>query len=134
MINDRLDAGQVLIVCLLATYRGNGPYNDFMDRHLGFARHFGEFVSGLHVVTQASERPADRDYWFTNEDEALAQNLPVEILHDADGEVTHAVEPTGSPFVVALARDGTVLTEGALEQVELWDALAKVDQRLDGKE
>ena len=123
-----LEPGRVLLVCLLASYRGNGPYNDFMDRYIGFANHFGELVSGLHVLTMTAERRADRAYWFENEDEARAQGLPLEVLHDAEGEVTSAVEPTGSPFVVALDRSGSVLVEGAMDQIDLWNALAKAER------
>ncbi len=122
-----LDAGKILIVCLLASYRGNGPYNDFMDRYLGFARHFSDWISGLHVLTTTPERRADRAYWFENEDEALAQGLPVEVLLDADEEVTLAIEATGSPFIVALDQTGRVLVEGGMEQIDLWNALAKAN-------
>ena len=74
-----------------------------------------------------TERRADRAYWFENEDEALAQSLPLEVLLDENGEVTSVVEPKGSPFIVALDRSGVVLVEGAMEQIDLWDALAKAD-------
>jgi hypothetical protein len=33
--------------------------------------------------------------------------------------------PTGSPFILLLDRQGTIVYEGELDSVEFWDALAR---------
>ncbi len=118
-----LGPGELVAVCLLATYRGNGPYNDFMMRYLNFARWFAPFLKDLHVVTMEPERRADYAHYFRGEDAVRKAGLPLELLLD-DGEVTDAVQPTGSPFVVLLDCDGRVRAEGELSSVDLWNALA----------
>jgi hypothetical protein len=120
-----LGPGEVFAVCLLASYRGNGPYDDFMRRYLNFGRWFAPFLKGLHVVTMEAERPAERPHYFRGEDLVLAAGLPLERLLE-DGEVSHAVRQTGSPFVVLLDHDWRVRAEGELSSVDLWNALAAV--------
>ena len=120
----RLQAGQLLGVCLLANYRGNGPYSDLMARYRNYATYFGRYLAGLHVVTMETQRQADRAWYFENEDQARASGLPLEVLLDTDGRVTRAVEPTRSPFVLLLDRDRRVVCEGELDGVDLWNALA----------
>ena len=53
----RLQAGQLLGVCLLANYRGNGPYNDFMARYRNYATYFGRYLAGLHVGDDGDAAP-----------------------------------------------------------------------------
>jgi hypothetical protein len=118
-----LGGGELFAVCLLATYRGNGPYNDFMLRYLNFGRWFAPFVKGLHVVTMEAERPAEYPQYFRGEDGVAKAGLPFERLLE-DGSVSKAVRQTGSPFVVLLDRDGRVRAEGELSSVDLWNALA----------
>ena len=50
---------------------------------------------------------------------------PFELLLE-QGEVMTSLNPSGSPFVVLLDRAGTVVCEGELDGVMLWDALARV--------
>jgi hypothetical protein len=120
-----LGPGQLLAVCLLASYRGNGPYEDFMRRYLHYARWFSPFLPGLHVVTMEKERHPDRPHYFMAEDEVRAASLPMELLLE-DGDLSAAVRQTGSPFIVLLDRARRVRYEGELASVDLWDTLASV--------
>ena len=114
---------QLLAVCLLASYRGNGPYNDFMSRYRHYATWFSRFLPGLHVVTMERERYPDRPHYFEAEDEVRAASLPMELLLEG-GELSAAVGQRGSPFVVLVDRKRRVRYEGELASVELWDTLA----------
>lgn len=118
--------GQIFLVCLLATYRGNGPYNDFMRRFRNYAWFFPDNLRGLHVITMERERRVDRAYWYEAEDDCRRRGLPFDVLFDPDGEKTMALEPTGSPYVLAVDRNGVVLEEGQLEEVDFWVALGRV--------
>ncbi len=116
---------KLLIVCLLANYRGNGPYNDFMNRFHNYASYFTQYVHALHVITMEAERNAERAHYYQAEDDARAARFAVSILLEP-GNVVEAVMPHGSPFVMLLDRGGTVVYEGELDAVELWDTLASV--------
>jgi hypothetical protein len=113
---------KLLIVCLLASYRGNGPYNAFMKRFRNYATYFPNNLSELHVVTMVSERHKDRDHWFEAEDLCRGDRLPFVVLHES-GEVTEALDPKGSPSILVLDRSGVVIQEGSLNDVDFWQAL-----------
>jgi hypothetical protein len=119
-----MPTGKVLCVCLLASYRSNGPYSDFLGRYHNYASHFGPFLAGLHVITMEPKRYPDREYHYRREDEVRALPLPFELLLE-EGEVVAELAPSGSPFIVLLDAQGTILCEGELESVDFWDALAR---------
>ncbi len=113
---------QLLAVCLLANYRGNGPYNEFMLRYHNFATWFAPFLKGLHVITMETKRPEERAYYFKGEDAILAGRLPLELLLES-GELSERVQQKGSPFVVLLDRGGVARYEGELDSVGLWETV-----------
>jgi hypothetical protein len=116
--------GKLLCVCLLASYRSNGPYSDFLGRWHNYASYFAPFLEGLHVITMEPKRYPDREYHYRREDEVRALPLPFELLLE-EGEVVSQLAPSGSPFIVLVDAQGTIRSEGELESVELWDALAR---------
>lgn len=114
---------ECLIVCLLASYRGNGPYNEFMLRYHNFATWFGGYLKGLHVITMEAERPKERPYYFRAEDAIRDSGLPLELLLE-DGSLALALELTKSPCIVLLDGSRRIRYEGELSSVDLWNALA----------
>jgi hypothetical protein len=117
---------QLLAVCLLASYRSNGPYADFLMRWRNYATHLREFFWGLHVLTSRKERYPGREYHYEREAEVRALGLPFHLLHEHDEAVAGAILPPGSPTIFLLDRTGTVVYEGPLDSVDVWDALASV--------
>ena len=115
---------QLLCVCVLANYRSNGPYYDLLNRYHNFATFFAPFLAGMHAITLEPKRYPDRAAHYRVEDEVRALPLPFEVLLE-EGEVTGALSPKGSPFVLLVDKRGTIVSEGALESVELWNALAR---------
>jgi hypothetical protein len=113
---------QGLVVCLLASYRGNGPYNEFMLRYHNFATWFGDYLKGLHVITMEPERPKERSYYFRAEDAIREAGLPLELLLE-DGSIASALELTTSPFIVLLDSSGRIRHERELSGVDVWRAL-----------
>jgi hypothetical protein len=123
-LGEQLGAGRVVLVCLLANYRGNGPYNEFMQSYAAAARALGPERLRLHVITMESARRPDRPYWFEAEDGARRSGVPFEMLLE-DGAVTDRIEQRGSPFLLYVGPDGAVLCEAEeLTGPELWETLA----------
>jgi hypothetical protein len=114
---------QLFCVCLIASYRSNGPYYDLLDRFHNFATWFATYLAGVHVLTMKAERHSGRPYHYTREDEVRALPVPFEVLLE-EGEVVGELSPSGSPFVLLLRPDGTIVYEGELGCVDFWDALA----------
>ncbi len=120
-----MGAGQILLVCLLATYRGNGPYNVFVARYRHAAVHLREHLHGLHVITMRPDRSARSPHYYAEEDRAVADGLPLVVLHDIDGAVTEVVDPEGSPWIFALDRTGAIVHDEIDDATDLWDALGR---------
>jgi hypothetical protein len=114
---------QVLLVCLLGDDRGNEAYNDFVLRYLNYHTWLPELFAGLHVITTTPERQMGQPWWDA-EDLARMDGLPLQVLLDEYGHVPDHLRPPESPTVYALDSDGTVLHEGLLDPVEMWDTLA----------
>lgn len=123
-----LPDGHILLVCLLDGYRGNGPYNQFMERYRGFVRDFKPFAGPLHVITEIKDRSPERPYYFEAEDKARAEKAPFELLFDPQGEVGGLYQPNGSPFVMALDRHGNILSEGEMDGMDMWRALVAANR------
>lgn len=115
---------QLFCVCVLASYRSNGPYYELLNRFHNFATHFPQFLAGIHAVTTEAKRYPNRPYHYAREDEVRALPLPFEVLLE-QGEVVGALNPLGSPFVLLLDRHATIVYEGPLDVVDWWDALAR---------
>ena len=120
--------GRLLLLCLLSSYRGNGPYDEFMQRYLTLVRDFKPFVGPLHVVTSVRDRYPDRPYYFEAEDKARQARAPFELLFDPEGYVSALYGPRVSPFVLALDNRGTILSEGSLEGMDVWRALVAANR------
>lgn len=123
-----LKDGHILLLCLLSGYRGNGPYNEFMQRYLTLIRDFTPFIGPLHVITEVEDRYPDRPHYFEAEDKCRAGSAPFDLLFDPQGEVSAMYEPTVSPFVLTLNNRGLILTEGQLEGMEVWRALVAANR------
>lgn len=117
---------QLLAVCLLASYRSNGPYADFLQRWRNYATYFRDLLAGLHVLTTKTERQWDRAYHYECEAELRLLGHPFQLVHEHDAAVTRTVMPAASPAIFLLDRTGTVVYEGRLDAVDVWDVLASV--------
>jgi hypothetical protein len=117
---------QLLCVCLLASYRSNGPYSELLQRWRNFMAYMGEFLGGLHVLTMETKRHPNREYHYECEARVRALGRPFHLLHEHDMGVVRVIEPPGSPAVFLLDRTGTVVYHGRLDAVDMWDVLASV--------
>lgn len=117
--------GKLLMICLLVSYRGNGPYNEFMTKFIHCATHFGDWIHGLHVISENKDRPGDRDYYFEAEDDAKRLGLPINLLYDENGSLSGAIEPSGSPFILMVDKKGTIQYEGWFEIADLWETIGR---------
>ena len=115
---------KVMLVCLLGTYRSNGPYGEFLQRWLNFGTWFAPFLQGLHVITMEPKRFQGGEWHYQLEETARNAACPFALLFDERGDAHVPLAPDRSPLIFALDRRGTIDYEGELESVDLWDTLA----------
>lgn len=116
--------GRLLVVCALGSYRANGPYSDFMRRYARFAATVGESLHELHVVTSTDHEKEIADWWLGGEKEARKASVRFSVLYDEEDSLVEQLLFQKSPWEYVLAKDGTVVYEGHLDEVGLWEALA----------
>jgi hypothetical protein len=123
----KLKSGELLLVCLLGNYRGNGPYSSFMDTYIRIASGFGDFVKGLHVLSEsyAQTMPSQYSHYLDGERRVIAAGLPFLLLDDPKATIGDACKATCSPFVVALDRRGIVRGEHVRGGLAIWNAIAE---------
>lgn len=132
-----LERDQLQVLCLLGSYRVNGPYIDFLTYCMRLVRHFPDYLAELHVVCESTtasklansdlkEEARDAIRSFLVEEEQLRkQGLPFVVLHDEEGTLGAAVGLRSSPHVLVLDFRGTVLHDGEFDEVKFWELLAR---------
>lgn len=124
---DDMNERQILLLCNLASYRTNRFYNAFMHRYLAWKRHFGEFIHDLHVASCAPEQENCEEYFY-HEARAAGALGPVKLLDDSAWQLTHCLEPDGSPTIYAIGKDRNVLFEGDPFDVDFWNIIGHLEQ------
>lgn len=121
---DAQDPGQVLLVCLLSSYRCNSPYVEFMSNYMTLRHCFAGAFGGVHVVTAGDmeTRPLD------TEKAAIERGMPVTVFWDEDDDVADFMGISNSPTVFALNRDGEIVREERFEtETAVWDLLSELE-------
>jgi len=121
----RMSANELLVVCLLSSFRANGPYSDFMFDYLRYSAYFADRLAGVHAITVEPDSTSCQDWWFEGEQAVREAGLPFELLHDEDHRVTATIQQRGSPLVLFLDAHGTVLHEGGFDEVAFWRMLER---------
>jgi len=117
---------QILPLCLMTTFRGNGPYNDALIPYISLQPKISERLHPLVVLTDVAEKRKDRPHWFSNEDLAKKVKCPFMVLHGDLADVLQTLTPRGAPEFFALDRSGTVVWSGSLDaDYDYWNMLAQ---------
>ncbi|PHR59145.1 MAG: hypothetical protein COA43_09850 [Robiginitomaculum sp.] len=125
-ILDTLEQGQILPLCLMTAYRGNGPYNDALLPYIALQPNLRERLHPLVVLTNVLEKRKDRPHWNSHEDLAKKVNCPFFVLHGVFDDIIECLTPQGSPEFFALDHTGKIIWAGDLStEYGYWDMLAK---------
>ena len=115
---------QILPICLMLTYRGNGPYNDGIKEYRAMYPHCKDKMMPMLVITNVSEKRADRPGWFEAEEALIKAGLPITVLFDesalfADGNLS------GAPEYICVDNKGTVVWDDSLhDDCAYWTMLS----------
>lgn len=120
---NRMATNQLMIVCLLANYRANGPYYEFMVQYVRLSTFFRDYLTMLHVITMNPETTETNPVLLRGEAFARHMVAPMALLYDSDGRVTWQLNPKHSPELFILNTQGQILHQGALDEVGFWTVL-----------
>lgn len=118
---------ELLPICAMPSYRGNGPYDYAMCVYRNIYNYISHKMRPMHVLTDVLEKRADREWWYYNEERALATGIPINILYDEDSEIFDVLDNDSTPVFYLLNNNGVVLYEGKLgEDFHYWDTLINI--------
>ena len=106
---------QVLPLCLMPYYRGNGPYNAALKAYVNIYPHIQTHIHPLVVMTDNKERRKDRAHYFENEDICFKRKLPLQILYESSASFGEVLSLRAAPTFHALKKSGTVVWSGSLD-------------------
>lgn len=118
-------ADEILPICVMPAYRGNGPYNDAMLCYRAVYGYIANRVRPMQVILDETEKRADRSAWYEHEEAALEEGIPLTLLHDKECFVAEQLALEYSPAFYLLDHEGKIVYQGPLDQpFEYWQALS----------
>ena len=122
-----LSPGELILVCVMASYRTNGPYVEGFERaHIPLAR-LNTRIKAVHVIT-SWDRATSRDlpHWPVMEPRLEKSGVAVSVLFDEDDSLGQQLCLISAPTNIVIDHTGTIIADGWLGDDEvLWKALAR---------
>jgi len=120
-----MSPGQVLPICFMTMFRGNGPYNDNLKVYRAMYPHCKDKMLPMLVLTSVSEKRADRPQWFEAEEALIKAGIPIKVLFDEtalfdDGTLS------GAPEFICINSKSTIIWDSSLhDDYAYWAMLSK---------
>ncbi len=119
-----LPPDKVMPVCLMLTFRGNGPYNMGLTAFRTVYPFIKDRIERFVVITSVAGRGNDPKGWYEAEDAAIAEDLPLVVL--ADPSALFADEKvSAAPEYIALSHENLVAWDDSLhDDYAYWEMVA----------
>lgn len=121
-----LSAGEFILVCVMGSYRTNGPYVQGFERaHIPLARLNTRFKE-VHILTSWNKVTSrDLPHWPAMEPKLQKSGVSVSLLFDEEDTLSQQLNLISAPTNLVVDHTGTVVATGWLGDDEvLWKALA----------
>jgi hypothetical protein len=121
---DGMQDDQLLPLCVMPSYRGNGPYNDSMLCYRATIKHLSDRFLPMVVITDQLEKRPDRMWWYEHETLAKQQHMDIHLVFDETSSVARKLQMQRTPIFYVLNKQGVIIHQGALaEPSEYWGCL-----------
>ena len=119
-----LPKGKVMPVCLMLTFRGNGPYNTGLHAFRMMYPHIKDRIERFVVITSVRDRNADPKSWYEAEDAAIAEGLPLVVLCDPSAAFADE-RISAAPEYIAMNQENLVTWDDSLhDDYAYWELVA----------
>ncbi len=124
---DSMRPDEYLPVCVMPSYRGNGPYNEALLCYRASFSYMAHRLRPMQVITDVRQKREDREWWYENEEAALESNIPLILLFDKNRAVADKIDTDFTPIFYLLNNKGLVEYEGQLkEPCDYWEVLGRL--------
>ncbi|KJZ18642.1 hypothetical protein [Loktanella sp. S4079] len=121
-----LPPDKVMPVCLMLTFRGNGPYNMGLTAFRTMYPFIKDRVERFVVITSVPDRGNDPKEWYLAEDAAIAEGLPLVVLADPSAFFADA-NVSAAPEYIALSHENLVVWDDSLhDDYAYWEMVADI--------
>ena len=118
------EPGKWNVFICLASYRGNGPYNELMGTFGRNRELLTTLFSPPIVITEEEERRADRPHWYAEEDHLAESSVPFRVMLDQN-DLALQLGTESTPDVFVVDRDLKILYRGPMDNHNLWKAVGR---------
>ena len=109
----QLNDDALLYLCVMPSYRANGPYNDRVAVYEKIYDKFPESTSPFYVITDVKNLENSNDNWrIENEQRLIKAGKPIVLLFDEESRVAEVLEQTTSPNIYILNKEGVIINVG----------------------
>ncbi|MFC3192816.1 PDZ domain-containing protein [Marinicella sediminis] len=123
---DGMQDDQLLPVCVMPSYRGNGPYNDSMLCYRATIKHLAEQFLPMVVITDQPHKRPDRMWWYEHETKARQQHIELHLVYDETASVARQLDMQRTPIFYVLNKQSTIIHQGALDEpYDYWCCLSQ---------
>lgn len=119
-----MNKDELLPVCVMPAYRGNGPYNEALGCYASIYKYISGRLLPLEVIVDTTEKVKGEEWRYSNEDYIKENNIGIELLFDEDSVISETLELEFSPAFFILNNEGTIVYQGSLRHgFDYWEAL-----------
>jgi hypothetical protein len=125
---ENMDHTQMVIVCVMPSYRSNSPYNEKMKVFENLHTLFDSIIAGMLVITDTLEA----DDWnlerMENEQSLLEQGKPVYVLEDIEREVIDVFDQNSTPNFYVVNKSGIIIDSMDFELEQIWSYIDSLNK------
>lgn len=119
-----MNKGELLPICVMPSYRGNGPYNDALGCYASIYQYISNRLLPLKVILDTTELAKGEEWRCSNEEYIKENNIGIELLFDEDSVISKVLKLEFSPVFFILNQDGRIVYEGTLRHgFDYWEIL-----------
>ncbi len=111
-----MEAHQLLPLCVMPSYRGNGPYNSALISYKKIFPYLEGKLLPMQIIVDNITDDHTEVWRYSEESELAKYNIPFHRLHDEDLIVSHSLKINVSPVLYLLNNNGIVVYEGPLNK------------------
>ncbi len=124
-ILEKLPENTLLPICLMSSYRANGPYHDCIECYHAMQPYVKHKLSPLLVITDQIEASEHQQYWLRSENAAKKAEVPLNIVYDEQTRFAWDVELNTAPKFIVINKERQIVSDEMLsDEFSYWSMMS----------
>jgi hypothetical protein len=108
---DEMPKDFLLPICLMSTYRANGPYHDCVKAYHSVYPFIKNYCFPLLVITDDDVGSKNQNYWLSSEKDAKKAGLSLRIAYDEEASFAWDIELSGAPKFITINKEREIVSD-----------------------